>query len=905
MNLRFDRSQKTLIWQVCLTLAVLCVAGCQKTPTDVPASEVRSTQVAPHPNCLWFADDVEILIQLRPSALMTTDAFRSFREMLESENGRLLDVLGWNIALPDGTELRPNEIESLTIGLAADIVNDLREGTHVPAAKDFAVDSLCVIRLTKARRLQAPPPDSRWQEKETGDVVYFEQESGVADIGAFAMFQPDDRTLLLGASTTVLAAIDRSARAANVTAERFQFVNAEAQIVVALAPGNLSLIRETNIPTGMPKPLHDAAAALTKNVQAGAIELNVTQIIDLIVRVECPDSPAAEFVTSALEDVLAEWKSETKTQFESQNELSFSAGLLLPIAESLAIQRTGKSVSISAHLPAETTQGLATIAASEFSRRALSALKPLSRSERSLPNVTPAESFAGLDDQAKMMATVDWSISRAMSSDPRELPIPNLETVIAITGEAAEGVIELGKIQLTTAETDVEPLLRANTLFDADAIREMIVFTPTGWIVPNPEHGFAFPITFRMPLDRPRKITKLSGTMEFVTASKGQEVTISPLALIDRETSDSILEQADLQVRRLVPTFDGDAESIAVSVKSSGAMTHLEVLGPDGGALNGAWTESQRLPGGRFQVTLMSLDEKLPAGLQLRFQLHEQLDHHTVRFDFRDLPIPVPPVELSEQQHWLRSSATDAPSGVDVTARANWDQTQSLSDDDVQQTKTIRVHINFTGPELNSPVALGQLKRLRATAVEHDLTLQDDPLGVLDDLQSELVPYDPLWISTDSPIDGMQAELMFESPLTDVQQIDQMTGEITLLSAENQISIVIDDLHTFVDRTIDHSVLKDTEITINVKNFGKGLVVTLPKDQPFSIAEMLPLDEFGRHSHAVYSGRQAFDGVTTFSFNADDELPHPLPVRMTINQGLKEFVVPFEFRNVTVPAQTE
>ena len=881
-----------------LILPILLISCGQPQPKPIQTDSSRANSAARLGELKWFPDDVEIVVRVRPRDILRSSAFETLKQEVGRENS-LLDKDTFKFPLDESHAINAEEIASATIGITDSAAKELQSKPMSTDPTDFAVDSLLIIELTEDLPL-ASLSSKVWRQEQYAGHNYVEQVNSYQVDGPLALFQPRPKTLLVGAVTTIRDAIDRVAKQSTSTSpQRFRQIDPLAHIAIGLAPRDISQIRQLKLPVGIPQDLGDLLATWQNSTQAISLEVNLTDSTQFQLGITCQSDELASTLKQQISESITTWQASAKSQFRGRTEFGFFEGLLQQIVENVSLNQTGELVSIQTSLPEEMTKGILSIAASQFFRTT----EKLTSEAKPQLKFLSTTSLSGASDETEMVGTVRWSSIQTSRTQQATLPPPQLEALIAMNRGFADRIIEFGEIQIDQMLTNRGELRRTNTLFAADTIRDTVVFDPRGWTVPAPEDGIAFPITFHYPPDESTRITSLRGNMRVVTFESSIEKTITPKALIRQDPEDKELRDVGFRVRKLPPTFKGDPESFAISVNSSSAISDAIVLDDQANPMIDAWADARRLPGGRFQLTVNTFDSVLPDNFQLRFKLHKQLASHQVSFEFKDLPIPPVPFEVANEQiasaRWTQFIIDN--DSIHVEAKANWSLTHALNENDSNRVRPLHVNIDLTGSAIRYPVSLGQFNVNVATAGDSKLELLDDSLEEYVRMQDELVAYEPFWHSAKLPVDGMQAVLMFEPPSTDIERIDKLKGELTIVTAEDQKSIFVEDLTEFLDTTIKHPMLAEMNIPIHVRQFGDGIVAALPEDQPFAVAEMLVLDEFGGQSRKVYAGRQTFDGTTVFSFDGEDKIPKPLRVRITVNQSLQESQIPFEFRDLTIP----
>ena len=882
-----------------LVLPILLISCGRHEPKQAQTSLSQANSASLVEELKWLPDDVEVVIRVRPQDILRSSAIENLKQSGVREIS-LLDKDNFKFPLDESHSIDAEEIATVTIGFTDRAAEELQANRSSADPAEFAVDSLLIIEMTENFPLDSLS-EKVWRRKEFSEKSYLEQVTSYQDFGPLALFQPHPKLLLVGAATIVRDTIDRATKqSASSLPQRFRQIDPLAHIAVGLAPRDISQIRQMQLPVGLPEDFRSLFETLQRSMQAVSLQVNLTDSTHFQLGISCQSDESAKTLKQLVSETIMNWQAIAESKFADRTEFGFFEGLLQQIVEHLSLTQTGTLVSVQTSIPEEMTTGILSIAANEFG----GATKKLtSMTNEPRQRFLPATSLSGVPDGTEMVGTVRWSSLQTSRTEQSTIPPPQLEALIALNQGFADRIVEFGEIQISEALTDTGELKRANTLFAADTIRDTVVFYRSGWTVPTPETGIAFPVTFHYPPAESTQITSLSGEMKVVTFESSLEKTITPTALIRKNPDDKDLRDVGFRVRKLPPTFKGDPESFAISVSSSAAISKAIVLDNQQQPITEAWTESRRLPGGRFQLTVNTFDSILPDNFQLRFKLHKQLASHQVSFEFNDIPIPPVPFAVDDEQIasdlWKHSTVVN--DSIRVEAKANWGLTHALNKDGSNRVRPLHVNIDLTGSAIHNPVALGRFNVSTATAGDSKLELLNDSFGEFERMQNELVAYEPFWHSAKLPVDGMQAVLMFEPPSKDVEQIDSLKGDLTIVFAADRKQIFVDDLTEFLDTTIQHPILKEMDLPIHVRQFGDGIVAALPEDQPFAIAEMLVLDEFGGQSRKVYAGRQSFDGTTVFSFDGEDKLSKPLPVRITVNQSLQERPIPFEFRDLKIP----
>lgn len=520
------------------------------------------------------------------------------------------------------------------------------------------------------------------------------------------------------------------------------------------------------------------------------------------------------------------------------------------------------------------------------------------------PAAVPARFTAGMQFQA-YARWEDWG--RRFADHDTNHQTPQIAFDLLLHGETLATIVGVQDLRIQHATVGKRELIPLDFIGEQTRINDFMFLTGAPDQRWHSLDAALIPLRFRDPLGRATQIDSLAGSFTLMTSSQASQVTIADLRAAQRTGAEPLLHDAGFQVYTIPGIFDGGAEALAVTLNERHTCRDVHVLNSSGDPLEQVWTELTRLHDGRTRIFLSPAAEPLPQRLQLQLTLLSDLQTQTVDFHLRNIPIPERPVEPEQTGiRWTCSKLNGEPAEPwTVYAQPRWRVEAVPGDNGDADSLPLEIWLTLSGPQIRHVVALGGLQAHAQTLAGRIIPLGDDTSGAADSLGSQLQPYDPLILRDRDRLVGASSYIRLEQIDEDVVQLDEFKGKLQVVTASQVQTIVIDDVLSFLDGTIEHPLLQQHGIRLKPAFFGAGLNIVVEAASPFVVQAMQATDRSGGPSRMLYCGRQTYRGKTVFSFHAADRFPRELPVAITVATGLQELTVPFEFENLPLPRKPE
>lgn len=897
------------LWGQCLLLPG---CGTQPLPLELPAKETVAPRPIESPDpydyidesglevdelirhahlTTYLGEEVEAVVRVRLMSILQSPLIRAMKTQgIEVHDGTL--DLHFGVKVP--------VVYAVAFGLRGLSELDPDALDNGPGTLGALKSSLLGVVYSgnslNPRRIREHP---EFSQREHAEAIYFRRIALNPTEPDFALYMPNDAMLLFGAEREVRAAMKRRAGEPD---PRFDFIDSEADVVIAVSPRDWTALRSW-FPSEPHAKLASFLTIIQQHVPRLGLEATFSEGVDLTFRFEC-DSPAqATALVEASRDVIELAKAEL-----GRNREKFApiGEILNPLVYHLQGTADGSIATISSSLPPPTADTIAAIGP------ALSSLwgqKPIAESNfqsnlanRLLATAQSADFLEGLDDGAELHAAMAWTESDLpLDADAVKAP-PQLQTYLILRGENARRAVAYGKHRVFTCQTDRGRLKLAPATFMADPVREMALVDRRGW--PSlPEDQMIIPLAFHFPTDGPSEIEELSGSFQLLVSGKQVRKSIPDLKQLDRfPTDDEDLQAAGFDARFRRSPFGDGTESMVFSLASGHLLDDIAVS-QYWRSYDGIWVDRELLPEGSSRYRFATGEGSIPDGVNVDVTLHSAIETVTVNYRFTGLRIPEWNVDITDAQKalatWRPSKADEAPpQGIDLAARARWSTMTHLDNQGTPLPRNLEVAIDLTGPKAIQTVALGRYDVATARAGGADLTVQAEGFGTFQAAVRELEPYEPSGYSAQLPPDGVQAVLLFQHPEVVPNAIDDITGRLSLVTARTRRFLTLHGVLDSPGRELSHPLLQEAGVRL-IPQQEKGVVnITVEAENPFAVTAMEAVDSAGHRYRGIYVGRSQMDGTVQFSLLSEGELPKNLGLRIALNDGLETHEIPFRFEHL-------
>lgn len=519
----------------------------------------------------------------------------------------------------------------------------------------------------------------------------------------------------------------------------------------------------------------------------------------------------------------------------------------------------------------------------------------------------PSIEVAGLPSDFHLSGRVAWIYSHSTTLDSI-VPPPRLRVSLALNESEARKIVAYGNLRLSRSKTDSGRLKLAQG-DPAERLASGLIPLDHFLLWKNRSRNITvIPVDFLHPQGDPKTLTDVKGTISLTSAGASSVEKILDLqSFISNDSPESKMPPDGVEIHLLQPEYEGDFSSVVVTFASNVIISDTLVLDDKGNRLKETWAELSRLSDGRTRIVLISKSNPLTEKWQLQFERHSGLLQSEIDFDFRNMPIPKLDQKITEEQkrlvRWTPTSLkTVVPKDHHVDAKVSWSNIISFDKNGNENTRPLEIYVDIIGPKSEKTVGFGHLKIGSAVVAGEQLILIQEENATYSGSLDGIIAYDPFEIFPRAPVDGARVIFPFQPTKNEAQSIDEFTGSCTLLTTTAQKTFVIDDIMQFLDKAIEHPLLKKHNIMLVPEMFGSGLSIPVKADNVLMVQEMAAIDKSGGTSPTVYCGRQQFNERMFFSIIPQDELPEVIPVRITINEGLEEMTVPFDFKELPIPS---
>lgn len=235
-------------------------------------------------NMTYLPADTALVMRIRVASLLNAPMTRELIRKNPEAEQRLS-------SLPDELPFKPDDIESLTIGMSDQ--NVLGQGFpslmsgRVPGLRAFRDSPVFVLRLHR---------DFELNEQNSGKAITYHGTT-IYRSRSVTAWQPASRTIVFGDQPDIEKAIDKGHRAWRFSG--FDFARSDGDILVA---GILPKNSGSQTPSLPPLPPQFASlvtlAETLKAAQAISINVNVTTETNVAVRFSCQDRSTSERIVS-------------------------------------------------------------------------------------------------------------------------------------------------------------------------------------------------------------------------------------------------------------------------------------------------------------------------------------------------------------------------------------------------------------------------------------------------------------------------------------------------------------------------------------------------------------------------------------------------------------------------------
>ncbi|MEX0704909.1 MAG: DUF1559 domain-containing protein [Planctomycetales bacterium] len=254
----------------------------------------------------YLPADSEVVLTARVREMLQSPQLqRLTKEMALDQQMEQAGAMG----IPTGgaDDLKPDDIESITLGVAG--VSDLAaapEGQNPISKLRFAV----VVRAAKPVPAEPTDPSapSELEEVTHQGKTYHRAKEPHFLIGLqFAVWKPDDKTVVFGTDESVRQAIERGNSAGDL-AGRFDTLDSTAHLAAAFVPKDPALFRrlselEAEIPPQAPRQVRDLIAALRDNGRGVGFGLTLGDVVRPSLSASFASDAAAASAAKSLDEL--------------------------------------------------------------------------------------------------------------------------------------------------------------------------------------------------------------------------------------------------------------------------------------------------------------------------------------------------------------------------------------------------------------------------------------------------------------------------------------------------------------------------------------------------------------------------------------------------------------------------
>ena len=152
------------------------------------------------------------------------------------------------------------------------------------------------------------------------------------------------------------------------------------------------------------------------------------------------------------------------------------------------------------------------------------------------------------------------------------------------------------------------------------------------------------------------------------------------------------------------------------------------------------------------------------------------------------------------------------------------------------------------------------------------------------------------------PDDGVRAVITLEHPSKPIQNVATIEGTLKLRFAKEQKTITLAAFPARAGKAVSHPDLKAAGLSFKLERENMGFKLSLVGGEKIAIAKVEAVDAAGKKLEGASVSRIAFGKELYYSISSfGAKIPANAALKLTVNIGLDELVVPFRFENLPVP----
>lgn len=872
---------------------VVCWTGCQKRvnppASESPPSPSESTENQSHFEeslKVWLPQETELIVQIQPDKLLSSSFFESLTSGIYYFRDRQITDEMFESFLG----FRLSQIERITFASTA-LSERVDQIVYPQDLSVLADETVLLIELDDEASVTTEKIKRAWASHEfAGRRCYQLPGSNPAD--AQWIISPISNTMFLaGQQAPIHRSLEQNKP--RLPENKISFADFSGGLTIVLCPNDLRSVRTQSLPNTDRQYALVLADQLRRYTDRSSLQIELNEGLHFRIRFHCTSEEAAQRIEKATQDAIVEAQ---RTLEPETKQFSLLAKEIEAFANHLLVSRDDQVVQVDSNLDSSQMYAISNLA----HLLPLACGLTLSAGQTQEVHLQPTEpqSVSGLPDGLKLNATVT---SRA----PTFRGDAATTVQLRLSGHSVHKIAAAGVLRIQERTTKHGPL----RLADTSTMKSLVENSSPSYFLENstPEEGESvIPLEFQAQPHPLKMIKSLKGELQIVLAGTSRSESIDDL--VHQAKSDAQRASADNQskstVLQLPPAFPGDKPSLAIVFPANQIIASPRCVDAQSGKPLSVLTEIGKLPDGRTRILLADGGPDFPEEIKLKYQVLSDLQQHSVTFLFEDLKVPTTPQrplglpELPATQSV--PSETPAPAADQfIEASAEWSSLQGIDANGDMIAPPLEAHVDLIGPSMTNCIALGQVDIETAIASGEELSLSPTSASDIERLQREMLFYDPLTLTPPIPVDGARLSIPFHaSPKT--KSITELKGTFTVVYADQQKQLVIENLTPGTDKLIEHPLLAKSKIQLQPVIEGDEIRILVQEPRPFMVSEIVALDASGGDSLTIYSGRQQFGERTVFSFISQEVRPQQISLRITVNTALQESVVPFNFRNIPV-----
>ena len=242
------------------------------------------------------------------------------------------------------------------------------------------------------------------------------------------------------------------------------------------------------------------------------------------------------------------------------------------------------------------------------------------------------------------------------------------------------------------------------------------------------------------------------------------------------------------------------------------------------------------------------------------------------------------------------TGATDT-SGIKVDVNAAWSKTVSMGSDGKQKPKDLEVQVLLTGPNAKAATHFGMIKIEQAESNGEAMRLNPPFEWDIKDPRKKFVKVSRSGAFAKHPEDGVAVNLPFAFP-GDITVIDKIKGSVAIRTGGKRMVVQIEGIAQAKEMPANDS-LSAAGVELKLRQ-GEGSIqldVTAGAD---AVYDMAIVDSSGNVPDGMGVGRGEVNGMPTYSFSLDGDLPSGVELKITLVTDSREVSVPFEASGLAV-----